>query len=193
MDDPRRPGAWLLEHAFVEANDAAYAKTLELLTENFAEVGIEMLPRVIDRTQWDNNRANNDFQMQWMPYDRMTYVPADPRRLMGSDSFGNEYYKWYSTDGASGIEPSQDNALREIFDLWDKASQAASVEEADAQVQEMATIFANEGWVIGVYGEGPVVNVVSNQMQNVQPDLVQDDIFRGVGMARTQQFWLDQN
>ena len=177
----------------VEANDAAYAKTLELLTENFAEVGIEMLPRVIDRTQWDNNRANNDFQMQWMPYDRMTYVPADPRRLMGSDSFGNEYYKWYSTDGASGIEPSQDNALREIFDLWDKASQAASVEEADAQVQEMATIFANEGWVIGVYGEGPVVNVVSNQMQNVQPDLVQDDIFRGVGMARTQQFWLDQN
>ena len=177
----------------VEANDAAQAKTLELLTENFAEVGIEMLPRVIDRTQWDNNRANNDFQMQWMPYDRMTYVPADPRRLMGSDSFGNEYYKWYSTDGASGIEPSQDNALREIFDLWDKASQAASVEEADAQVQEMATIFANEGWVIGVYGEGPVVNVVSNQMQNVQPDLVQDDIFRGVGLARTQQFWLDQN
>ena len=67
------------------------------------------------------------------------------------------------------------------------------MEEADAQVQEMATIFANEGWVIGVYGEGPVVNVVSNQMQNVQPDLVQDDIFRGVGMARTQQFWLDQN
>ena len=46
---------------------------------------------------------------------------------------------------------------------------------------------------IGVYGEGPVVNVVSNKMQNVQPDLVQDDIFRGVGLARTQQFWLDQN
>ncbi|UJW84783.1 ABC transporter substrate-binding protein [Devosia sp. SL43] len=177
----------------VEANDPSQAKTLELLTENYAEVGIEMLPRVIDRTQWDNNRANNDFQMQWMPYDRMTYVPADPRRLMGSDSFGNEYYKWYSTGGTSGIEPSADNALRDIFDLWDQASQAASVDVADGHVQEMAEIFANQGWVIGVYGEGPVVNVVSNQMQNVQPDLVQDDIFRGVGMARTQQFWLDQN
>jgi peptide/nickel transport system substrate-binding protein len=177
----------------VEANDASQAKTLELLTESFAEVGIELLPRVIDRTQWDNNRANNDFQMQWMPYDRMTYVPADPRRLMGSDSFGNEYYKWYSTDGASGIEPSEDNALRDVFDLWDKASQAPSVAEADVSVQEMVRIFVDEGWVIGVYGEGPVVNVVSSQMQNVQPDLVQDDIFRGVGIARTQQFWLDQD
>lgn len=177
----------------VEASGPEYAKTLELITENYAEVGIELLPRVIDRTQWDNNRSNNDFQMQWMPYDRMTYVPADPRRLMGSDSFGNEYYKWYTTDGESGMEPSEGNALRNVFDLWDKASQSASVEEADGYVQQMAEIFVTEGWVIGVYGEGPVVNVVSNKMQNVQPDLVQDDIFRGVGIARTQQFWLDQN
>jgi peptide/nickel transport system substrate-binding protein len=177
----------------VEANDASHAKTLELLTENFAEVGIELLPRVIDRTQWDNNRINNDFQMQWMPYDRMTYIPADPRRLMGSDSFGNEYYLWYSTKGTSGQEPAADSALRTVFAEWDQASQAATVEEADVHVQEMARIFAEQGWVIGVYGEGPVVNVVSNQMHNVQPDLVQDDIFRGVGLARTQQFWLDQN
>ena len=177
----------------VEANDASYAKTLELLAENYADIGVEMLPRVIDRTQWDNNRSNNDFQMQWMPYDRMTYVPADPRRLMGSDSFANQYYVWYNTDGTSGIEPPADHPLREVFDLWDQASSSASVEVADAHVAEMVRIFAEEGWVIGVYGEGPVVNVVSNRMHNVQPDLVQDDIFRGVGMARTQQFWLDQD
>lgn len=177
----------------VEANDASYAKTLELLTENYADIGIEMLPRVIDRTQWDNNRSNNDFQMQWMPYDRMTYVPADPRRLMGSDSFANQYYVWYNTDGASGIEPPADHPLRDVFDLWDQASSSASVEVADAHVADMVRIFAEQGWVIGVYGEGPVVNVVSNRMHNVQPDLVQDDIFRGVGMARTQQFWLDQD
>lgn len=176
----------------VEANDVASAKTLELLAESFAEVGIELLPRVIDRTQWDNNRTNNDFQMQWMPFDRMTYVPADPRRLMGWDGFGNEYFTWYSTEGASGIEPAADNPIREIFALWDKASQSASVEEADVSVKEMARIFADEGWVIGVFGEGPVVNIVSNAMHNVQADLVQDDIFRGVGLARTQQFWLDQ-
>ena len=35
--------------------------------------------------------------------------------------------------------------------------------------------------------------VDTSVFQNVQPDLVQDDIFRGVGIARTQQFWLDQD
>ncbi|MBU1306205.1 MAG: ABC transporter substrate-binding protein, partial [Alphaproteobacteria bacterium] len=59
----------------IEANDAAHAKTLELLSGMFADVGIELLPRVIDRTQWDNNRDNNDFQLQWIPFDRLTYVP----------------------------------------------------------------------------------------------------------------------
>jgi peptide/nickel transport system substrate-binding protein len=177
----------------VEANDANHAKTLELIAGNFADIGIEMLPRVIDRTQWDNNRANNDFQMHWMPYDRMTYVPADPRRLMGSDSFANQNYVWYNTKGASGMAPPEEGALREIFALWDEASQAASVEEADEAVRKMAEIFVNEGWVIGVYGEGTVVHVVSNKMHNLQPNLVNDDIFRGIGLARPQQFWLEQN
>ena len=176
----------------VEANDAAYAKTLELLAESFADVGIEFLPRVIDRTQWDSNRDNNTFQMQWVPVDRMTFVPADPRLIMGSDSYAHQYFVWYKTQGASGMEPPADHPIRELFALWDKASQSGSIDEADGYVNEMVRIFAEQGWVIGVYGEGPVVNVVSNAMQNVQPDLVQDDIFRGVGLARTQQFWLDQ-
>jgi len=177
----------------VEANDATHAKALELLGENYAEVGIELLPRIIDRTQWDNNRTNNDFQMQWMPFDRMTYVPADPRRLMGWDAFANQNFVWYNTQGDSGIEPAEGSPLREIFALWDKASQSATVEEADESVRKMAEIFVNQGWVIGVYGEGTVVQVVKKGVHNLQPNLVNDDIFRGIGLARPQQFWIEQN
>lgn len=177
----------------IEANDAAHAKTLEVLADMFADVGIELLPRVIDRTQWDNNRDNNDFQLQWMPFDRLTYVPADPRLMLGSQSFGTEYFKWYQTDGESGIEPPEGSAVRDMFAAWDEASQALTLEEADAAVNEMIADFVDAGYVIGVYGGGAVVNIVSDKMQNVQPDLVQDDIFRGVGIARTQQFWFDQD
>lgn len=177
----------------IEANDSAHAKTLELLAAMFADVGIELLPRVIDRTQWDNNRDNNDFQLQWIPFDRLTYVPADPRLMLGSQSYGTEYFKWYQTDGESGIEPPEGSAVLDMFAAWDKASQAHSLEDADASVNTMIEDFVDAGYVIGVYGGGVVVNIVSNKMHNVQPDLVQDDIFRGVGIARTQQFWLDQN
>lgn len=176
----------------IEANDAAHAKTLELLAGMFADVGIELLPRVIDRTQWDNNRDNNDFQLQWIPFDRLTYVPADPRLMLGSQSYGTEYFKWYQTDGESGIAPPEGSAVSAMFAAWDRASQALTLEDANVAVNEMITDFVDAGYVIGVYGGGAVVNIVSDKMHNVQPDLVQDDIFRGIGIARTQQFWLSQ-
>ncbi|MBU1306204.1 MAG: hypothetical protein KKF33_11895 [Alphaproteobacteria bacterium] len=113
--------------------------------------------------------------------------------MLGSQSYGNEYFKWYQTDGVSGIEPPEGSAVRAMFAAWDVASQALTLEEADTAVNEMIGDFVDAGYVIGVYGGGAVVNIVSTKMHNVQPDLVQDDIFRGVGIARTQQFWLDQN
>jgi peptide/nickel transport system substrate-binding protein len=36
------------------------------------------------------------------------------------------------------------------------------------------------------------VHVVKNGVHNLQPNLVNDDIFRGIGLARPQQFWIEQ-
>lgn len=177
----------------VQGGDAILAKQLELIAESYSEIGIEILPRVMDRTQFDTNRTNNDFDMQYLVFDRLTYVPADPRIMMGSESYANQSYVWYSTDGASGIAPPEGSNFQKIYDLWDTASSAATLEDADAAMNELIRTFVESGYVIGVHGEGTVVNVVSNRMHNVQADLVMDDIFREVGLSRTQQYWLDQN
>ncbi|WP_332702233.1 ABC transporter substrate-binding protein [Devosia sp.] len=176
----------------VEASDAVWGNALELLADNFADVGIELLPRIIDRTQWDSNRDNNDYQMQWVPFDRLSVVPADPRNMMGSDSYGNQYFVWYSTDGASGIEPPADHPIRTLWADWDKASTSGSLEEADAAVNHMIETFVTNGWVIGVVGEATVPNIVGNNFHNVRAGLVSDDVSRGIGLGQTQQMWLDQ-
>ncbi|MDN3722065.1 ABC transporter substrate-binding protein [Roseibium salinum] len=46
----------------VETDQDAYANLLELLADNYRDVGIELLPRVIDRTQWDDNREKQQFR-----------------------------------------------------------------------------------------------------------------------------------
>ncbi|MFC0008536.1 ABC transporter substrate-binding protein [Devosia nitrariae] len=176
----------------VEANDAAWGNTLELLADNFADVGIELLPRIIDRTQWDSNRDNNDFQMQWTPFDRLSVVPADPRNMMGSDSYGHQYFVWYSTDGESGVEPPADHPIRDMWAAWDVASTAGSIEEADAAVNEMIETFVTNGFVIGVVGESTVPNIVGNNFHNMRAGLVSDDVARGIGLGQTQQMWMDQ-
>ncbi|MCT7378201.1 ABC transporter substrate-binding protein [Chelativorans salis] len=176
----------------VEANDGAYSTVLELIADNLSDVGIELLPRIIDRTQWDSNRDNNEFQVQYYPFSRLSIVPADPRLMMGNDSYAHQYYVWYRTKGESGIEPPADHPIRQVWTAWDKASTAGTVEEADAAVNEMIETFVTEGWVIGLVGEQAALAVLSNNFMNFENGKVEDDVTRGVGLSRPQQFWIKQ-
>src|SRR5690606_39508662 len=104
--------------------------------------------------------------MQWMPFDRLSIVPADPRRMMGDDGYAAEHFKWYETAGAEGVEPAADHAIRDVWKYWDEASEAASVEVADAAVNKMIDTFVRNAWVIGVVGEEPAPIIVSNKFHN---------------------------
>ncbi len=176
----------------VETDQDAYANVLELLADNYRDVGIELLPRVIDRTQWDDNRENNNFQAQLIPFDRLTIVPADPRRMLGENNFAAQYYIWYETNGKSGMEPPADHPIRKVWAAWDKASTANTLEEADAATNEMISEFVNNGWVIGIVGEVATPVIVKDNFHNLQSGLVEDNITRGVGLGRPQQMWINQ-
>ncbi len=176
----------------VENRDDALNNVMQLVADNFQDVGIELLPRLIDRTQWDDNRANNNFQMQLVPWDRLSIVPADPRIMLGSDFYGDEYFTWRRSGGESGIEPAADNPIRAMWAAWDRASTAPTKAEADEATNEMIAEFVNSGFVIGLVGELRAPAIVKNNFHNLQPDLVSDNITRGIGLARTQQMWIEQ-
>ena len=176
----------------VENSNDAYNNVLELVAENWAEIGVELLPRLIDRTQWDDNRANNNFEMQLVPWDRLSIVPADPRTMMGSDFYADQYFTWYESGGASGMEPPADHVLRDIWAAWDRAASAGSLAEADAATNEMIEAFVTSGYVIGIVGEIATPIIVKSSFMNLQEGLVEDNITRGIGIARTQQMWIDQ-
>ncbi|TNB47377.1 ABC transporter substrate-binding protein [Martelella lutilitoris] len=177
----------------VEAYQDFASPILEIAADYYSDIGIELLPRIIDRTQWDDNRDNNNFQIQYTPVDRLSVVSADPRNIMGNDSYAQQYYAWYETDGEAGIEPPQDAVIRQIWADWEKASVAGSMEEADAALNKMIGAFVDEGYVIGLVGEVSIPVIVKNDFMNVRNGLVEDDITRGVGLGQTQQFWIDQS
>jgi peptide/nickel transport system substrate-binding protein len=174
----------------VEMQHANGPKTMEIVADNYKDIGIELLPRMIDRTQWDADRDNNEFQMQWYPFDRLSVVAADPRIMMGSDGYAQQYYVWYSTKGASGMEPPADHPIRKIFADWDAASSASKRADADASLNDLIKTFVTEGYVIGVVGESPAIAVVKNDFHNFRDDLIEDDITRGIGLGQTQQMWM---
>ena len=137
----------------VENYQDAYNNVMELIADNFRDIGVELLPRLIDRTQWDDNRKNNNYQMQLLPWDRLSIVPADPRTMLGSDFYANEYFTWRRTGGKNGIEPPADHIIRKLWADWDRAASAGSKADADKATNDMIAKFVNSGYVIGLVGE----------------------------------------
>ncbi|MBB4955748.1 peptide/nickel transport system substrate-binding protein [Agrobacterium vitis] len=176
----------------VETSLDSFSNTLEMIRDNWREIGVELLPRVIDRTQFDANRDNNDFQMQYTSFDRLSIVPSDPRLMLGDDGYGEKYYTWYQTKGASGLEPPQDSPIRSLWADWDKAAGAGSLEEADQAVNNMIRTFVEQGYVIGLVGETPALVIAKNTLKNVRGDLINDDVTRGEGLAYPAQFYIDK-
>ncbi|WP_237155260.1 ABC transporter substrate-binding protein [Oryzibacter oryziterrae] len=176
----------------VEYAENGMANVLELIRTNWKDIGIELQPRLIDRTAFDANRDNNDFVMQFTSFDRLSDVPSDPRLMLGNDGFAQQYYVWYQTHGEKGIEPPKDDAIRTSWADWEKASTAATREAADAATNDMIANFVNNGWVIGVVGETPALAVVSAKVHNVRDGLTNDDVTRGEGLAYPAQIWMDQ-
>lgn len=173
----------------VEANQDAFANTLELVRTSWKEIGVELQARIIDRTAFDANRDNNSFEMQYTSFDRLSIVPSDPRLILGDDGYGQEYYKWYETKGKSGIEPPKDHPIRRLWAAWDRASVAGSTEEADKAVNEMIRTFVEQGYVIGLVGETPALVIAKNTVKNVRDGLINDDVTRGEGLAFPAQFY----
>jgi peptide/nickel transport system substrate-binding protein len=162
--------------------------TLEPIRANWKDVGVELQSRQIDRTLFDSNRDNNDFEMQFTTFDRLSIVPADTRIMLGKDGYAHKYFRWYDTAGKDGIEPPKDFALRNAWAAWDRAATAPTRAAADAETMSMLRTVVNEGYVIGIVSV-PALAIVSDKVKNVRDGLVNDDTTRGEGIGYPIQYY----
>lgn len=165
---------------------------LELVASYWAEIGIEGLPRVIERSLLEDRRANNELDMYFGGLDRSSIVSADPRRYLGWETCANEYYKWWSSDGETGIEPPADHWIRDAWAAWDNAKSAPTIEDARAFVQEIITINRENNCFIGMVGEEPTLYIVNNAIGNFPAELTNDDAVRSPGNGAPMQWFYKQ-
>ena len=163
--------------------------SLELISAYWADVGIEALTRVMERSLFEERRANNEQDMYFGGLDRSSVVSADPRRYLGWETGLNEYYKWYSSNGENGIEPPADHAIRDAWAAWDNAKTAATLEEAREFVQELITVNRENNWYVGLVGEAPSVFIVNDRLRNFPSDFTADDSLRTPGNGVPQQWF----
>ena len=208
--DPDRADALLDEVGLAERDDAGFRlrpdgerlaividtrfeaqnPTLELVRQFWEDVGVEALVRLIDRTLYTERVSTAAFEIRFGAWDRSSIISADPRLMLGWQTFAPEYFRWWDSGGTDGVEPPADHPVRQVWASWEAATSANTYEEAEAHVQDIVSVHRENGWLIGLVGETPAIFIVSNRLGNFPPGLVNDDVLRGQGIGHPQQMFI---
>ncbi|MEM8753694.1 MAG: ABC transporter substrate-binding protein, partial [Pseudomonadota bacterium] len=143
---------------------------LELIQEMWAEIGIKMIFRPLDRDILRNKAYAGESMMPvWFGWNNGVPTPdAAPTALAPVDQTNFSWPKWgqhHQTKGASGEAPDTPVAQR-LMTLFERWSTATSASEKAAIWKEMLKIHADQVLAIGVVSGAPQPVVVNEKLRN---------------------------
>lgn len=168
----------------------------QLVVENWAKVGVKAHVEIRERTLHFAMRPANELMAEMWNEDTTGFpFSGQPKFDPRSDPalcFAPLYGKWYTSDGAEGLEPPADIArIVEIIDEAKVSPRGRQIELA----QELFRLWADNVWEIGTVGLTPAVQgvvVVNQNLRNVPAVAGNDWPLRTPGDTRPEQFFYAQ-
>ncbi|MEZ4658527.1 MAG: ABC transporter substrate-binding protein [Caldilineaceae bacterium] len=148
-----------------------FTKVAELVRDDWKEIGIFLNVVEQERGLVETRRAANELQMfLWQNdgTDELYLYPYHALPVANTSATGPAYGDWYSSNGAQGIEPTDESHLK-VFDMFSQALKATP-EERITIGQDIWKIITDEVWTIGTVGQSGAfmgVRVVKNNMGNI--------------------------
>jgi peptide/nickel transport system substrate-binding protein len=180
-------------------DDTKVSQTLELIQEDWAEVGIRS---TINIMTWEEYSAANEAgEVQifawpsaagwgllsaptvWAPVEGVEWSMA-----------GMNFGQYYQTGGAEGTAPREGSMLERLQQAYTAAAAATDAETRNAALLEAYRIHLEEGPInIGTIGQHPSPVIVKNNFRNVpEVGLVASWDLGYPGTADPEQFFIDQ-
>ena len=148
-----------------------FTQLAELVKEDWAKVGIFANVVEQERSLVEQRRAANELQIfVWQNdgTDELFLYPFHALPINETSGTGPGYGVWYSTNGADGVEPTDESVLK-VFDLFSQGLKG-SEEERVTIGQEIWKIITDEVWTMGTVGQSGAfmgVRVVNNNLGNI--------------------------
>lgn len=144
---------------------------LQIITDNWAEVGVRLVMRPLDRDILRNRvYSGTSMAAVWFGWDNgLPQAYTSPSHLAPRHQEFFAWPKWgqyYQTNGEAGTPPDLPEAIRlmELAHDWDRAE--TEQQRTDAW-REMLAIHADQVFGIGILAEAPQPVVVNNKLHNV--------------------------
>ena len=149
---------------------------LELIAEMWAEIGVKLVFRPLDRDILRNRVfAGQSMMPAWFGWNvGVPTADAAPTETTPVDQSVFSWPAWgqhFQTDGASGEAPDTPEGAR-LMELWRMWSAAADDEGRAAAWREILAIQADQVFAIGLLSSAPQPVVVSKSLRNLPEEAV---------------------
>ncbi len=151
--------------------DPTWVDSLQLIEQQWAELGIDMEINPMERTFFYERTSNSNDHDAAVWRATQSWVPGQiPQMLVPvhhDSRYGIAWRDWYLSGGTAGEEPPAN--VKKRLELYDKARGLTDPQERIATFHEIADIAADNFEVLGVSKAVPTYGIVKNDLMNV-PD-----------------------
>lgn len=171
-------------------------KTLELVVDNWKDVGIKTTIEVIERSAYLDRVGASEVHMGHWNMGRSANFMIEPGAYEAVIKDSPWAITWgsYRKDPSASVSeaPPADHMLNEVWALVDQAEVSGSEEEAMKLGAEILKLHAEAPNWIGLVGQAPNLFIKSDRLGNFPEGFIRDDITRDIGIIPTEQLFIRQ-
>ena len=173
------------------------ADVLELVTGNWADIGVKLLTRTSQRDIFRSRVAAGETNMSvWAGVDNGAPTPDfSPQEFVPSDPYQLQWPMWgtyVSTQGTAG-QKIDDPAAQKLVDLYKQWLVSEDTETRHKLWEEILNIHADQVFSIGIVTATLVPVVVSNKLHNVPAEGISSfDPYGYFGVYQMDSFWMEE-
>lgn len=171
-------------------------KTVELVADNWKDIGIKVTIEVIERSAYLERAGSNNIQMGHWNMGRAANFMIEPAVYEGQIVDSPWAIKWgsYRKDPSIPVAelPPEGHLLNKIWDMVDQADSAGSEKEAMELGAEILKLHGEAPNWVGLVGGAPNIFIKSNRLGNFPQGFIRDDITRDIGIIPTEQLFIKQ-
>jgi ABC-type transport system substrate-binding protein len=182
----------------VQAISQNWIDTLELIKSQWAEVGIQMEPNVIDRSLMYTRKDSNEHDATTWGGDGGLDVILEPRwyfPFSGESLFAEAWKEYYvNPSGVGSLVPPEEppTATKRQMELYDQIKATGDAAEQEALMQEILQIAADEFYALGISLPAPGYGIVKNNFKNVPPSFANAWLYPHPAPTNPEQYYIVQ-
>lgn len=175
------------ELTIVAVADMGAAETFSLLDTYYRAAGIKCNFRDYDRSYIDNELMAGSLECMLYPVTPIgdISIALKPNSMIPGYATNVAWYGAMKEDTATGD-------LLELINLKKELDQTASADARNAIIAKMLKLHEENQWTIGYVAATPTIHAVNARIQNFPDGLVWSDIYRDMGVAHCQCWFIQE-